>query len=143
MGAADYKRMKLIRIAGKVVYLEFVGRVSNQQVTSSANAASTRDELCQPPRTPDAKNTAASTPRAAFGASRELPTAPLTLIPPRGYGCLSELAEGRADSLEGEVDVLVGVERGDADVALSGRAEAGAWGSHHVGLLEQVVEELP
>ena len=82
-GAADYKRMKLNRIAGKVVYLEFAGRVSNQQVTSSANAAPTRDELCQPPKTPDAKHTATSTPRAAFGASRELPMAPLTPIPAR------------------------------------------------------------
>ena len=60
-GAVASKRVKLIRIAGKVVYLEFIGRVSNQQVISSANSAPTRHDVARRREARDAKNTTAST----------------------------------------------------------------------------------
>jgi len=67
------------------------------------------------------------------------------LLPPptRSAEYVPVLAEDLGDAADGLFHVLAGVERRDADVALSALAEASAGGRNDIRFVEKLVEEVP
>ena len=60
----------------------------------------------------------------------------------KGAGSTAGESEG-LDPRHGGVDIVSTVKRREAEVTLSGCAEAASWGSNHIRLIEQMVKEAP